>query len=134
MFENLLSVIKLAGSSLQWALQLGEEKRKNFASLCEIISANLENFASASDDERQSRFLCKELEVYVSQIEAFAKNAGLDDNQLHRMAFELGNVCKTWESNSKKTGLEPHRDGDDLLEVKGAAGHFHGLAELVSKM
>ena len=133
MFEALLSAVKLAGSSLQWMLQLNNEKRKNLAALFDRISANLESFAKSRDDQGQSRNLCMELRVYVPEIKNIAQGM-LESTQLESMAFELENACAAWAAHSASVGQDSERGGDDLFEIQSAAGHFRGLAALVRAM
>jgi hypothetical protein len=130
MFEILLKVVPLSADAFKWLLSQQAKKREEFAFLCERISQNLESFAKASDDERQSRNLCHELRVYVPEIEKMA-NGILEDNQLKAMAQALNTVCKAWEEHREKQEKNSHIDARDLLEVEDAAGHFRGLANIV---
>jgi len=130
MFEILLKVLPLSADAFKWLLNQKARKREEFASLCERITENLESFAKASDDERQSRNLCNELKVYVPVIEKMAEGI-IGDNQLKDMAVALNTVCETWKEHREKQENNLHIDARDLLEVQDAAGHFRGLANLV---
>ena len=119
MFEALLKVVPLAASAFQWVLTQNARERENFAVLCESISENMESFAKASDDQRQSRNLCAELRVYVPEIEEIAKGI-LTDNQLKGMALELNSVCDAWGRHSEKIEKGSHIIASDLDEVQDA--------------
>jgi hypothetical protein len=130
MFEALLKILPLTAKAFQWLLTQNDKERERFASLCERISEQLEGFAKASDDQRQSRNLCAELRVYVPEIEEIA-NGILTENQLKSMARELNSVCDAWSKHSEKVEKGLHITDSDLYEVQDAAGHFRGLAKLV---
>ena len=130
MFEALLKVVPLSASALQWLLARNAREREKFASLCERISEQMETFAKASDDLRQSRNLCAELRVYVPEIEELSEDI-LTDNQLKSLARELNSVCDAWSKHSDKLGKGLHMTDSNLYEVQDAAGHFRGLAKLV---
>jgi hypothetical protein len=132
MFETLLGIIPLTADAFQWLLRRSEKERENFASLCDRIAVVLETFVKASDDQRSSRNLCRELLVYVPEIEEIA-NPILEGNQLNEMAKALSEVCSAWSRHSASVGQEAYVSKSDLDEINAAAGHFRGLANLVRK-
>ena len=129
MFEELLKVIPLASSGFQWLIGQKTAKKERFASLCDRICEQLESFANASDDQRQSRNLCAELKVYVPEIEEIAEDK-LPENQLEDMASELNRVCEVWNRQHKSLAIT----SEELYEIHEAAGHFRGLANLIRTM
>lgn len=133
MFDALFKVVPLAGNGLQWLLERNAREREKFASLCDRISQQLESFAKASTDQRQSRNLCAELKVYVPELEQMAEDL-VNGTQLRLMAAELNSVCEAWARHSAKMEDGLHVAERDLYEIEDAAGHFRGLATLVRTM
>jgi len=133
MFDALISVVKLLGSSLQWALQLDSEKRKRFADLCDAIAVTLNAFLDDPENRRKSLSLCQQLRVNVDPIRHLAKDT-LSQTELDGLAHQLNNLCDAWQAHTQAMTLESASHPIDLEQVAVAAGHFSGLATRVRAM
>lgn len=87
--------------------QLGDEKRKKFASLCDAISKVLERFIETKEDRRQSINLCAELREYVVPIRDIASGT-LASDDINRLATELNGICDAWSNLASAAELGHH--------------------------
>lgn len=68
MFGAVVDAVRLLGSLITGARQLGDENRKKLAALCDQISNVMQRYIDASEDRRLSINLCAELEEYVVSL------------------------------------------------------------------
>ena len=117
--EMNIATVNTLKEAVDWRAEITQEKRENFASLCDDISNIFQTYADASDDRQQSIKICAELRVYVPKFRDIVEIIR-DKELIEQMANQLENACNNWGDPNNNSIIE-------------AAGSFHGLANVVRK-